>query len=225
MGTVVRQENDSRDLFEKVFQKLDKDSSRTVNRSEFQEYFKPEQVTDGARCDVSTSSAVHSDPTATQTPQLSQEVDDDEWQEVPSGCCGGGVKKSKPKHAPRIVVSAQHQPVVPPAVVRELPASAPAPLAAVPQPQPQPQQHTASTSTGAAISPDELEELQQELAFLRSQLKNRGDALRGKEVRLEDMEKEHTKLRQAYNYQSLKKDMLIHMWSMHLLDSDADADE
>lgn len=217
----MRQEDDSRDLFEKVFQKLDKDSSKTVSRSEFQEYFRPEQVTDGARCEVSTSSTVPSDPTATQTPQLSQEVDD-EWEEIPGGCCGGGVKKLKPKHAPRIVAPTQHQPVVPPAVVREPPALATTPLAVVPQPQ---TQHTAPTSYGAAITPDELEELQQELAFLRSQLKNRGDALRGKEVRLEEVEKEHIQLRMAYNYQSLKKDMLIHMWSMHLLDSDADADE
>ena len=39
LGTVVGQEHDSRDLFEKVFQRLDADSSLDVTRAEFKRYF------------------------------------------------------------------------------------------------------------------------------------------------------------------------------------------
>ena len=41
LGTVVGQEHDSRDLFEKVFQRLDADSSLDVTRAEFKRYFCP----------------------------------------------------------------------------------------------------------------------------------------------------------------------------------------
>ena len=42
VGTVVREEEDSRDLFERVFQRLDRDADRVVTRREFREYFLPE---------------------------------------------------------------------------------------------------------------------------------------------------------------------------------------
>ena len=41
LGTVVGQEHDSRDLFEKVFQRLDADASLDVTRVEFKRYFCP----------------------------------------------------------------------------------------------------------------------------------------------------------------------------------------
>ena len=41
LGTVVGQEHDSRDLFEKVFQRLDADASLDVTRAEFKRYFCP----------------------------------------------------------------------------------------------------------------------------------------------------------------------------------------
>lgn len=222
LGTAVSQEDDSRDLFEKVFQKLDKDSSKTLSRSEFQEYFRPEHANGGVGRDAAASSTAPADPgpTATQTPQPPLGIVNDEWEEIPGGCCGGGGKRLKPRPEPQIVAPTQPQPVVPLAVVTEPPALATAPPAVIPQPQ-----HTAPTSSGADIYPDELEELQEELVFLRSQLKNRGDTLRSKDVRLEEVQKENIQLRSEYNLQSLKQDMLVHMWSMHLLDADLADDE
>ena len=63
LGTVVHQEEDSRDLFERVFQRLDADSSRTVTRTEFQEYFRPEPQM-GANRGGTAGSAVSSAPTS-----------------------------------------------------------------------------------------------------------------------------------------------------------------
>jgi hypothetical protein len=34
----------------------------------------------------------------------------------------------------------------------------------------------------------------------------------------------NTQLQSEYNLQSLKQDMLVHMWSMHMLDADQDDD-
>ena len=47
---------------------------------------------------------------------------------------------------------------------------------------------------------------------------------RGGGLRLGEMEKENTALRAEYNLQSLKQEMLVHMWSMHMLDADAEDD-
>jgi hypothetical protein len=41
-------------------------------------------------------------------------------------------------------------------------------------------------------------------------------------ARLAEMEKENDKLRSEFNLQSLKQDMLVHMWSMHMLDADVE---
>ena len=233
----MRQEDNSRDLFEKVFQKLDKDSSKTVSRREFQEYFRPARATDGAGGNPAGIEAVHSDPVAERNAKPHGEVND-EWEEIPGGCCGGGGKRLKPKPTPEMVAPAKHQPalqVVGPAAQQPV---TPSPTVSEPQVMTtqvltdatppiavSQAQHTAPTSSGADISPDELEELQEELVFLRSQLKSRGDALRSKEVRLEEVEKENIHLRNEYNLQSLRQDILVHMWSMHLLDADLAEDE
>lgn len=72
----------------------------------------------------------------------------------------------------------------------------------------------------AEISPEELSALKDELERLRTQVKQEGEARRTREVRLEEIEKENTQLRSEFNLQSLKQDMLVHMWSMHMLDAD-----
>lgn len=239
LGTAVRQEDDSRDLFEKVFQKLDKDSSKTVSRSEFQEYFRPARATyEAGGNPAGIPEAVHSDPVAERDAQQPHGEVDDEWEEIPGGCCGGGGKRLKPKPTPDTVALPKHQPafqVLEPAARQPV---TPSPIVSEPQVQTtevladatppvavSQAQHTAPTCSGADISPDELEELQEELVFLRSQLKSRGDALRSKEVRLEEVEKENIQLRNEYNLQSLRQDTLVHMWSMHLLDADLAEDE
>lgn len=74
----------------------------------------------------------------------------------------------------------------------------------------------------AEISPEELSALKDELERLRTQVKQEGEARRTREVRLEEIEKENTQLRSEFNLQSLKQDMLVHMWSMHMLDADVE---
>lgn len=74
----------------------------------------------------------------------------------------------------------------------------------------------------AEISPEELSALKDELERLRTQVKQEGEARRTREVRLEEIEKENTQLRSELNLQSLKQDMLVHMWSMHMLDADVE---
>ena len=64
----------------------------------------------------------------------------------------------------------------------------------------------------------------EELLFLRTQVKSRGDTQRTEDLRLADLEKENNRLRAEYNLQSLKQDMLVHMWSMHMLDADQQED-
>lgn len=74
----------------------------------------------------------------------------------------------------------------------------------------------------ADISPEELSALKDELERLRSEVTQEGEARRAGEVRLQDIEKENTQLRSEFNLQSLKQDMLVHMWSMHMLDADVE---
>ena len=74
----------------------------------------------------------------------------------------------------------------------------------------------------ADVSPEELSELKDELERLRSEVTQEGEARRAGEVRLQDIEKENTQLRSEFNLQSLKQDMLVHMWSMHMLDADVE---
>ena len=74
----------------------------------------------------------------------------------------------------------------------------------------------------ADISPEELSALKDELERLRSEVTQGGEARRAGEVRLQDIEKENTQLRSEFNLQSLKQDMLVHMWSMHMLDADVE---
>ena len=74
------------------------------------------------------------------------------------------------------------------------------------------------------ISDEELASLKEELELLREQVRSEGETLRSKDARLVEMEKENTALRAEYNLQSLKQDMLVHMWSMHMLDADVEDD-
>ena len=74
------------------------------------------------------------------------------------------------------------------------------------------------------ISDEELASLKEELELLREQVRSKGETLRSKDARLGEMEKENTALRAEYNLQSLKQEMLVHMWSMHMLDADAEDD-
>lgn len=74
------------------------------------------------------------------------------------------------------------------------------------------------------ISDEELASLKEELELLREQVRSKGETLRSKDARLGEMEKENASLRAEYNLQSLKQDMLVHMWSMHMLDADVEDD-
>ena len=74
------------------------------------------------------------------------------------------------------------------------------------------------------ISDEELASLKEELELLRERVRSEGETLRSKDARLGEMEKENTALRAEYNLQSLKQDMLVHMWSMHMLDADVEDD-
>lgn len=214
LGTTIRQEDDSRDLFEKVFQKLDRDSSKTVNRREFQEYFRPEQV-DGEVCHATAGSNVPSAPSPAPTNQLSGEgeVEADSEDMPPVGCCGGGGKRLKPRSKTQALTRPQSQPAIPLASNADVSMAKTSPHAVL-------QQAAAPSSPRANISPEELEELQEELTFLRSQLKKKGEEGRRIHKESERVKSDIEKLRSEYNLQSLKQDMLVHMWSMHLLDAD-----
>ena len=74
------------------------------------------------------------------------------------------------------------------------------------------------------ISDEELSSLKEELELLREQVRSKGESLRSKDERLSELEEENTRLRAEYNLQNLKRDMLVHMWSMHMLDADAEDD-
>jgi hypothetical protein len=74
------------------------------------------------------------------------------------------------------------------------------------------------------ISDEELASLKEELELLREQVRSKGETLRSKDKRLGEMEKENASLRAEYNLSSLKQDMLVHMWSMHMLDADVEDD-
>ena len=353
LGTVVGQEHDSRDLFEKVFQRLDADSSLDVTRAEFKRYFCPLDDTheagrraEGTNDEASPgdsapgtppSGASHetkyttseyaspsllplraarnvpsplpsrSSPRVSQPPgerpaqnksstsvfsQQSGSVQDD-WPPSPpppaGGCCGLGAKRAKapPRFAPpraaayrapgappvaaasfssaedntRASASAHSRsppkPFRPPAA-REGDGAArspPSPLAPrradanvvvapasrespskVPEPSPAGDTETVVEKIVEKvvekvvekkvynISDEELASLKEELELLREQVRSKGETLRSKDARLGEMEKENASLRAEYNLQSLKQDMLVHMWSMHMLDADVEDD-
>ena len=236
----MSQQEDARDLFEKVFQKLDKDSSKTVSRSEFQEYFKPDRRGHNREDDGGGGAAggspilpVPVQPTTQPSPVLEQ---DEEWEDVQNGCCGGGGKRLKPRPQPQTVAPAQPQLVVPATATSAPPAVAQFPPPLIQQ-QPYPASivpatavlnpYSSAAAAAAAAAPGAdlfPEKLRDELMNLRTQLKSRGDTQRTKDLRLADMEMENNRLRAEYNLQSLKQDMLVHMWSMHMLDADQEED-
>ena len=301
LGTVVGQEHDSRDLFEKVFRRLDADSSLDVTRAEFKRYFCP---MDEPRPRASTnddaspgspsgrpggasnapevaspsaaarSAAPPSPPHSPRAPpalgqssvsvfsQASGSARED-WPLSPppptGGCCGIGAKRAKappraaayrapgasPLAAPSVrdsVGSPNRSPSksLRPTAAREGDGAArTSPLA--------PRRAEANAADGAAatsavekvvekvvekgvekkgynISDEELVSLKEELELLREQVRSKGETLRSKDARLDEMEKENATLRAEFNLQSLKQDMLVHMWSMHMLDADAEDD-
>mmetsp|Transcript_15919 Transcript_15919/g.38755 ORF Transcript_15919/g.38755 Transcript_15919/m.38755 type:complete len:297 (+) Transcript_15919:64-954(+) len=237
LGTTVGQEDDSRDLFEKVFQKLDEDSSKTVSLNEFQEYFRPDHGRDGGQQqqrqvdggdggDGAREASVSSQVLTEQLmPQQSPVVELDE-DDIPGGCCGGGGKRLKPKPQPLKGVHATTTKTT--MTMRDPPPPANVLQPSLVKQQPAPEQafdpattaldvYAAAGVPRAKVSPDELQE---ELLFLRAQLKSKGDGLRTKDVRVEELARENKRLRSEYNLQSLKQDMLVHMWSMHMLDAD-----
>jgi hypothetical protein len=353
LGTVVGQEHDSRDLFEKVFQRLDADSSLDVTRAEFKRYFCPLDDTheagrraegtndeaspgdsapgtppSGASHETKYTTSEYASPSllplraARNVPsplpsrssprakppgerpaqnksstsvfsQASGSVQDD-WPPSPpppaGGCCGLGAKRAKapPRFAPPRAAayrapgappvaaasfssaedntsrSSAHsrsppKPFRPPAA-REGDGAAregkpPSPLAprradanvlvarasrspsarSSQVPEPSPAGDTAGDTVVDTIvekvvekvyniSDEELASLKNELELLREQVRSKGETLRSKDKRLGEMEKENASLRAEYNLQSLKQDMLVHMWSMHMLDADVEDD-
>ena len=348
LGTVVGQEHDSRDLFEKVFQRLDADSSLDVTRAEFKRYFCPLDDTHEARRRASPGTNDEASPgdSAPGTPggtsheteyttseyaspslslglraarnvpsplpsrssprakppglgpsqnrsatsvfsQASGSVQDD-WPPSPpppaGGCCGLGAKRAKapPRAAPPRAAayrapgatpvaaasfssaednasrsSSRRSPPKPfrPATAREgdgsaregkppsplaprradannfvAPAETEAVLAKVPEPSPAGEKVVEKIVEKIVekkvynISDEELASLKEELELLREQVRSKGETLRSKDARLGEMEKENASLRAEYNLQSLKQDMLVHMWSMHMLDADVEDD-
>jgi hypothetical protein len=353
LGTVVGQEHDSRDLFEKVFQRLDADSSLDVTRAEFKRYFCPLDDTheagrraegtndeaspgdsapgtppSGASHETKYTTSEYASPSllplraARNVPsplpsrssprakppgerpaqnksstsvfsQASGSVQDD-WPPSPpppaGGCCGLGAKRAKapPRFAPPRAAayrapgappvaaasfssaedntsrSSAHsrsppKPFRPPAA-REGDGAAregkpPSPLAprradanvlvarasrspsarSSQVPEPSPAGDTAGDTVVDTIvekvvekvyniSDEELASLKNELELLREQVRSKGETLRSKDKRLGEMEKENASLRAEYNLSSLKQDMLVHMWSMHMLDADVEDD-
>jgi hypothetical protein len=107
-----------------------------------------------------------------------------------------------------------------------------------------------AAAASSAASPMELATLREEIARLkeeRDRAMREGETLRSERetlvsdfrragerekalerarererARLAEMEKENDKLRSEFNLQSLKQDMLVHMWSMHMLDADVE---
>eukprot|EP00230_Micromonas_polaris_P010990 CAMPEP_0197121158 /NCGR_PEP_ID=MMETSP1390-20130617/3357_1 /TAXON_ID=38833 /ORGANISM="Micromonas sp., Strain CCMP2099" /LENGTH=437 /DNA_ID=CAMNT_0042563031 /DNA_START=26 /DNA_END=1336 /DNA_ORIENTATION=+ len=68
------------------------------------------------------------------------------------------------------------------------------------------------------ISDDELLAIKEELLVLREQVLAKAESLKSSNLKMHEMEKENRDLRAEYNLQSLKQEMLVHMWSMHMLD-------
>jgi hypothetical protein len=220
LGTVVRQEEDSRDLFERVFQRLDADSSRTVTRTEFQEYFRPEPQM-GANRGGTAGSAVSSAPTSHNSHLPPHHEEEEDWDAPAPGCCGGGGRRRRSRSRP------QSAALPTPSRAAPFNPSVPASTTAAPQALAQRQSNAnqplpIDMTLRAEISPEELSALKDELERLRTQVKQEGEARRTREVRLEEIEKENTQLRSEFNLQSLKQDMLVHMWSMHMLDADVE---
>lgn len=220
LGTVVRQEEDSRDLFERVFQRLDADSSRTVTRTEFQEYFRAEPQM-GANRGGTAGSAVSSAPTSHNSHLPPHHEEEEDWDAPAPGCCGGGGRRRRSRSRPQS--AALHTPSRAAPFNPSVPASTTAAPQALAQRQSNANQPLPIDMTlRAEISPEELSALKDELERLRTQVKQEGEARRTREVRLEEIEKENTQLRSEFNLQSLKQDMLVHMWSMHMLDADVE---
>lgn len=309
LGTVVSPDVDSRDSFEKVFQKLDTDASLIVTRQEFKNYFCPglERVQSfpgqSERSDVPTTTGAvssFSSPVASRAPSRTTSVQPisrsvsvfsqssshsahnvthvtDDWAPSPGspspqgGCCGIGARRKpvmprvNPRAAPYAApgVNLNRQTPAAPAVTRSPPSpfratgnairatsglqnaqasplKAPAsPLAAPASPLAQPTVNlqqpvptpVAPTIVGKLvekkvynISDDELTSLKEELALLRKQVDAKAENLTRSDKRLGEMEKENRNLRAEYNLQSLKQEILVHMWSMHMLDADVEDD-
>jgi hypothetical protein len=74
------------------------------------------------------------------------------------------------------------------------------------------------------ISDDELLAIKEELLVLREQVLAKAESLKSSNLKMHEMEKENRDLRAEYNLQSLKQEMLVHMWSMHMLDADVEDD-
>jgi len=74
------------------------------------------------------------------------------------------------------------------------------------------------------ISDDELLAIKEELLVLREQVLAKAESLKSSNSKMHEMEKENRDLRAEYNLQSLKQEMLVHMWSMHMLDADVEDD-
>lgn len=220
LGTVVHQEEDSRDLFERVFQRLDADSSRTVTRTEFQEYFRPEPQM-GANRGGTAGSAVSSAPTSQNLHLSPHHEKEEDWDAPAPGCCGGGGRRRRSRSRPQS--AALPTPSRAATFHSSVPASTTAAPHALAQRQSNANQPLPNDMTlRADISPEELSALKDELERLRSEVTQEGEARRAGEVRLQDIEKENTQLRSEFNLQSLKQDMLVHMWSMHMLDADVE---
>ena len=304
LGTVVGQEHDSRDLFEKVFQRLDADSSLDVTRAEFKRYFcpldeahdarqrapandeasrapgspsgRPAGAAEAPRGATSERSArLPQPPRSPRAPpalgqssvsvfsQASGSARDD-WPPSPppptGGCCGIGAKRARaPPRAAAPRAAAYRAPGASPLAASSAGDSVSnrSPQRSPPKPfrvtaarkgdgaaraPPSPLHASSPAAEKAAekvaekvvekvvekkvynISDEELASLKEELELLREQVRSKGETLRSKDARLGEMEKENTALRAEYNLQSLKQEMLVHMWSMHMLDADAEDD-
>jgi len=318
VGTVVREEEDSRDLFERVFQRLDRDADRVVTRREFREYFLPEPAAPPANRSAAAAAlttpprspapsaptsrpstrggggggggdhdAARRPPSQTTLPPL-----DEEWASPPprAGCCvsmmgggggGGGARARRSKYAndgapsgdkpaplgvaaqPKATAGALPQMVAgPTGALERTPGSrgersrarvadeAVSPPVITPGGGGGEKGGENAAAASSAASPMELATLREEIARLkeeRDRAMREGETLRSERetlvsdfrragerekalerarererARLAEMEKENDKLRSEFNLQSLKQDMLVHMWSMHMLDADVE---
>jgi hypothetical protein len=202
LGTTFRDEIDSQHLFERVFQELDEDSSKMVNFTKFQQYF-----VSGRDHGVLSRDGIDRYlrfPAASAGRPIHQDSSFGNEGKY-HGCCGRDKKRpSRGNHVHR-----KHE-QAPNGADTSDPISSAADACAMPSPH---------TKLGYVAHRDCSDE-HRSLPELLGEPRKSGE----KSFHVNNLQYVNTQLQSEYNLQSLKQDMLVHMWSMHMLDADQDDD-
>ena len=205
-GTISGQMEDSGKLFENVFQRLDCDSMKRVNASDFQGYFRTET---NYQDDADFAHSKLSPGTRTShssQPKTKAEV-------YFSGCCPG-------RRGRYGTTGRRDDPRASQGTISSHAGSHFSEMQGFPKSNFQEQSVKGESTNSAPAIPDNCVSFQDDKESLRAQLRHKEIKVRAIDNRLGAVEKDIMQLHLEYNLQSLKQDMLVHMWSMHMLDAD-----